>query len=180
MDINEIKSALDRIPVGQSDFEFENFFLDTFPTPARQLIAVMLEIEETYNEQQQLQRQLSLGDIADVTLVERDLTRAQQKLNQLTKWYNDIPADTRNEILDNFENEEPTYWSIALGKKAAIELLTNRQTSFDTMMAMSKLPVPAFEESVRICSRYAALIRTTTESVERSIPNTLTGLAQAQ
>ena len=50
MNISEIVQALNNISIAESNFEFENFFLETFPTKSRQLVAVMAEIEKLYSQ----------------------------------------------------------------------------------------------------------------------------------
>jgi len=172
MNITEISKHLDQINTGQSDFEFENFFIETFPTRARQLVAVMLEIEDLHS-------QITAAELSGNTQITvRKLTQLKQKLNRLYNWYESIPAKERTEILKNYENEESAYWTNVLGRQAAIEVLTDQKTSAETMNNMSNLPVDEFEEAVRICSKYTALIQDTTESVENSLANNITGIPQ--
>ena len=179
MSILEISKALNSIPTAQSDFEFENFFIETFPTRARQLVAVMLEIEKLYAEK--LDLELSINNDSnnnDDIVLKRRLITTTQKLNRLHNWYATIPSKERNEILKNYENEEPTYWANVLGRRAAMEVLTDQRTSKETMDAMSNLPVNEFEESVRICVKYVSLIRNTTEDAEYTMESHITGLPQ--
>lgn len=156
--INEITTELDKLPTSRTQYEFENFHVESYPTQARQLIAVMKEIERL---------RLELFQHSDSQ--HRSYTELKTELNQALEWYNAIPADTRRVILDNFENQEGQYWAKYLGREAAIEMITIGRTSKETMDKMASLPVSDFEEAVKICVRYASLIKDTTSSVETSL-----------
>jgi len=180
MNISEITEALDNFAtVEQSNFEFENFFLDNYPTKARQLIAVMLDMEKTHAELLDLKNELAIADKPGVKiLLHRAVDSTDKKLSRLYEWYSAIPSQDRTSILENFENEEPEYWSHVLGRKTALEILSNQRTSNATMDAMTKLPVDDFEEAVRVCIKYTALIRHTSESVENSMEMSVLGNPQ--
>lgn len=181
-DFIEVQKQLDQLPLGLTKFEFENFFLESHPTPARQLTAVMLEIENVYAQITRLKKDLSQG-VAHYTNVphkpieyHRQLAILTQKYTLLTTWYNKINSQMRTAILKEYESQEEDYWANYLGRQAALELLSLGRVSKETMDKMSSLPVNAFEDTVRICTRYASLIKNTTQIVEDSMSSDVTGL----
>jgi hypothetical protein len=165
MDITEIIKILNSIPTGRSDYEFEHFFLEAYPTPARQIVAVMKEIEQLRAQIDKLE-----GSYDDSHIdTRRTITELNQKYQQAVAWYSDIDPDMRNAIISEYSDQESEYWSNYLGRQAALELMTIGRTTKDTMDKMTCLPVDAFEDAARICIRYAALIKNTTAEVEETL-----------
>jgi hypothetical protein len=167
MDIQQLSAALTKLPLGRSAYEFENLFLEKYPTTARRLVAVMLEIERISNI-------LNNDNFGLMSLREHE--NLKQQLNQLEGYYNNISVDERKEILDNYELEESEYWCNVYGRSAAIELITLGRVKPETMDQMSKLPATDFEQAVIVCVRYANLIRKTTSDVEQSLGINVEGL----
>jgi len=180
MNILEISQALNNIYISQSNYEFENFFLETYPTKSRQLVAVMVEIEKLYSQHFSLTESLNSGlvDSAHTTMLQREIHSIKQKLDRLHNWYQAVPADERSAILANYEAEEPIYWANVLGRAAALEVLSTQHASKDTMDAISNLPLDDFEEAIRICNKYSLLLRNTVEDVENNMVTTVTGVPQ--
>ena len=177
MDINEISDALDGLHVDCSEYEFQNFFLETYPTSARQLIAVMQEIERLHAHQLTLKYDLECTSLpGKKMLLQRELRNIKKRYEQLIFWYDQIDPDMRRAILNSFDSQEPEYWANHLGRQAALELLTMGRSSKKTMDMMSNLPIDAFEEAVRICLRYANLIKDTTSGVEQAMGVSITGM----
>jgi hypothetical protein len=166
MDINEITKILDSLPTGRSDYEFEHFFLESQPTPARQIVSVMREIEFLHSEVERLSSEQKTEGQLDVR---RLIIETTQKLDQAVAWFDNIDPDMRNAIISEYSAQEGEYWSNYLGRQAAIELLTIGKTTKETMNRMSCLPVESFEDAVRICVRYASLIKNTTAAVEETL-----------
>lgn len=184
MDINEITSLLDNLPIGRSSYEFQNFFLESHLTPARQMVEVMKEMEFLHARINELERIINpmerfgmenAGEHDNVH-VRRELQISRQKYQQLEEWYNSISADDRATLLSRYEQEEPTYWTNHLGRRAAIELLTTGRSSDETLDMMSLMPQEDFEQTVRICTRYARLIQDITTVAESSITNRTSGM----
>lgn len=173
MNISEISTLLDTLSTGMSDYEFENFFLESFPTSSRQLVSAMKRIEELHFQIEILRNSIdnAKNDLEDLrnALDRRKLFEMQKQYDQLVFWYQSIDPEIRKKLVDSYEEQEPEYWANYLGRQAAIELLTIGRTTKETMDKMSNLPVDAFEESVRVCTRYAQLIKDTTASVEESL-----------
>lgn len=157
--INQIKNSLDKFSTFESKYEFENFFINQFTTPARQLIAVMQEMEKLHDE---------IYNTTTIGLYNtREITLKRKKFNMLLDWYNEI--DNPDDILRNFENEEPIYWSSYLGRTSAIELLTYGATTKSTMEKMSLLPLSDFEEAVKYCVKFASMIKSITQATEEEM-----------
>lgn len=159
--LNQIRKNLENISTGHSKFEFEAFVLEAYPTPARQLVAVMKRIEEIYS---------TIESMSTLSTLENDhnyrtLTELQNELKILSDWYNERP--NKEEILKRFDAEEPEYWAYVLGRMAAIEVLSLGKTSKETMNKMSHLPEKQYETAVQTCVRYTTLISSITENVEQ-------------
>jgi hypothetical protein len=170
MDIVEITDLLDTVPTGRTRFELEYFTLEAYPTSSRQLVAAMREIEELDARlkvwTERMANETSEGELM---FMHREKKVIEQQLSQLAEWYDRINPSMRSEILKCFESEEPEYWATYLGRQAAIELLTIGKTTKDTMDKMASLPEETFEDAVRVCIRYAAMIKETTMMVESSV-----------
>ena len=85
MNISEIVQALNNISIAESNFEFENFFLETFPTKSRQLVAVMAEIEKLYSQHLNLTESFKSQVMYDrnVIILQREISSIKQKLDRL-------------------------------------------------------------------------------------------------
>ena len=78
--------------------------------------------------------------------------------------------------MKNFENEEPEYWTTVLGRQAALEILSQKQTNPDTMDKMIRLPTDLYETATRICNEYITMVTEVTESVEASMQQKVDGV----
>lgn len=69
----------------------------------------------------------------------------------------------------NWEKYEAEYWVDTLGKIAAIEILTQGSTSYDTMMKMVKLPEDLYIRATQICVKLANTVKEATVTAEEAI-----------
>lgn len=174
MNIEEISKMLDELPLGNTEYEFENFHLESVPTTSRQLVSIMLEIEELYSEKLRLENELHGKNSRQSTKnwetirIHRSLKIVEQKLAQRYDWYQRLEPTMRKSALAEYERQEHDYWANYLGRQAALEILTIGRTSKDTMEKMASLPVESFEDAVSICVRFANLVKDTTAVVESS------------
>ena len=157
----------------RSDFEFETFFLGKWPTPARQMIGVMEEILKVSAELAELQN----NPVQPTEILKRrKILVASKNLDQLQTWWQGFTSKERIAILKNFENEEPEYWTTVLGRQAALEILSQKQTNPDTMDKMIRLPTDLYETATRICNEYITMVTEVTESVEASMQQKVDGV----
>lgn len=174
MNIEEISEILDDLPLGNTEYEFENFCLETIPTTSRQLVSVMMEIEDLYAEKQRLEGEISAKTPKqsikewDRIKINRQLKIVEQKLDQRYSWYQKMEPVVRKATLADYERQEHDYWANYLGRQAALEILTTGRTSKPTMEKMASLPIESFEDAVSICVRFANLVKDTTAVVESS------------
>lgn len=184
MNIEEISKILDGLPLGGTNYEFENFSLETIPTTARQLVSVLKDIEDLHIEKLKLEHSLSNKNFISAAeewekpRIKRSIAIIEHKLEQRYKWYQQIDPAIRDAILGEYEQQEHDYWANYLGKQAAIEILTIGRTSKETMEKMASLPVEAFEDAVSICVRFATLVKETTATVESNTSYTPPGLPE--
>lgn len=181
MNIEEISEILDELPLGNTEYEFENFCLETIPTTSRQLVSMMLEIEDLYAEKQRLESELSSKAPKqqikewEKIRINRSLKIVEQKLEQRYAWYQKMEPVVKKATLAEYERQEHDYWSNYLGRQAALEILTTGRTSKETMEKMASLPIESFEDAVSICIRFANLVKDTTAVVESSTGISNTG-----
>ena len=160
----------------RSDFEFETFFLGQYPTPARQMIAVMEEILKV-SKQIFVLENTEVDEDEEFTK-KQNIINAKKNLLQLEDWYQGFTAKERELILKKFEGEESEYWVNVLGKRAAIEVLAQKHISTETMNQLIKLPRELFETATSICNEYINMVTTITEEVENSMENFVNGVPE--
>jgi hypothetical protein len=181
MNIADISDILNRFHLGPTPYELENFFIDSFSSRPRQLVAVLERLEELYCQQLELANAISLSEdeISPIRL-QRQLQKITNEYNRLQDWYNNqnIDEGELQYFIDTYEGDDLNYWVTHLGRLAAIEIITYGKVKFETMDKMSLLPASDFEEAVRICNRYANLIRSTTAAVEASMTNASEGISE--
>jgi hypothetical protein len=175
MNCDQITKELDNLTRPRSDFEFEMFFLGQYPTPARQLIAVMEEMEKYATIIQTLQSGVESTHSEGITKW-RKIDKANKIYNQLNDWYQKFTPTERAEILKNFENEEPEYWANVLGRRTALEVLSQKQASVETMDQMIKLPRELFETATAVCNDYIQMITDVIKNVEERLDNPVLGV----
>jgi maltooligosyltrehalose synthase len=120
IDISKIIEFYQSVNSGYSQYELDNFLIETCPTPARQLIMVMEKILELQDPL------LKESSFQNTTTYYKGLAQ----LNKLVEWYQNV-KNPQN-VLRQFEAEEPEYWAHTLGRQAAIEILSIGKTSLDT------------------------------------------------
>lgn len=177
MNIEQITEILNKVQTERSDYEFENFFLESYPTPAKRIVAVLQEIENIHADRLDLQAEMTnTNKQGEKIKTLRKLKNLESRYTQLMLWLETVDQEEIKNISTNINAEESEYWVNHLGRTAAIEILTIGRSSKATMDMMACLPVDAFEDAVRICVRYANLIKQTTETVEAKLSNEMGGL----
>jgi hypothetical protein len=167
MKLNEVTEILNSLPIGRSQFEFKNFFIDAYPSSARCIAAALIELENLHiskidNLDKQKKKTTST---ADKIRINRQIKIIDNQISQLETFFatiNTVDIPTSNE----YEQQERNYWINILGKQAAIELLTSDRINQTTMNQMISLPQPDFLESVKICIDSIKLIKNTTDHLE--------------
>lgn len=150
----------------RSDFEFETFFLGKWPTPARQMIGVMEEILKVSAELAELQN----NPVQPTEILKRrKILVASKNLDQLQNWWQQFSKKERSAILKNFENEEAEYWASVIGRQAAVEILSQKQTTMETMDKMVQLPTDIYEYATEICNNYINMVTAITSKVEQQM-----------
>jgi hypothetical protein len=175
MDIKRVSEILDSISIEKSNFEFENFYLESSLTPARQVVTALQDFENLTAKQLELEAKLSTEKVFSAPspwekmLLSRQLKIVEKQLEKIAKWLNSIDTNTLDSLSAAYEIEEDLYWTNYLGRQSAIEIMTIGRVSKETMHQMALLPVDTFKECVNICIRYANLIKDTTGEVEASM-----------
>jgi len=157
MDINKL---LKNIPIGRSQYEFDNFIIGSSNSAARQVRALLLEKEEA-------ERQLAqLADHPDTT---RYADTLKKELSQIDEFLGQFDEEQIAAVLSNFEDEEGDYWAETLGKAAAIEVLTIDKVSPETLARLALLPIEDYKTSVEFTNRIIQYIKQTTAQLEKEL-----------
>ena len=157
MDINKL---LKNIPIGRSQYEFDNFIIGSSNSAARQVRALLLEKEEA-------ERQLAqLADHSDTT---RYADTLKKELSQIDEFLGQFDEEQIAAVLSNFEDEEGDYWAETLGKAAAIEVLTIDKVSPETLARLALLPIEDYKTSVEFTNRIIQYIKQTTAQLEKEL-----------
>lgn len=166
MKLETVSKILDDLPIGRSEFEFKNFFIDAYPSSARLHAAALLELENLHISKIDLDDKLANSALsaAEQLRAHRQLAIIQNQIDQLSKFFTSVDfTDLANK--DLYEKQESEYWINALGKQAAVELLTTERVSTATMNQMINLSPNDFLASVRICVDSVKLIKNTTDGL---------------
>ena len=86
--INKVKDLLSTVQHSESNYQFNNFFLENYPTPARRLVAVMRKIVE-------LEPYTTTPFNTDQIIM----------FKNCVEYYESVK--NKEEVLANFEKEEP-------------------------------------------------------------------------
>jgi hypothetical protein len=148
--------------------------LETAPYPGETMFQV-----ETFNDKEGAGYARYIIDVVNrVRKIDSDLeneTRTFEKncltheRAKLIDFLENQDHDVVKSAVDNFEKTESEYWTRYLGKKAAIEILTNNRVSADTMSMMVKLSEDDYKQVTQICVKLASAITQATKEAEEEI-----------
>lgn len=167
MKLHEATDILNNLPIGRSQFEFKNFFIDAYPSNARLFAAALIEFENLHISKMENLEKLSKESVseADQIRINRQLNIIENQITQLTAYFDKINQEEMPDATE-YENQESKYWRNILGKQAAVELLTTDRISTPTMNQMVNLPHLDFIESVKICIESIKLIKNFTDHLQ--------------
>ena len=168
MDLLEISKKLDNLPIGRSKFEFQNFFIDAYPTTARLIAAALIEMENLHIRRMEIAYEIQENNLSESQKLKnhRQLNIIENQLSQLNDWWKTLPENVQNTTNAEFEKQESSYWVKVLAKQAAMELLTTDRTSTGTMTQMSNLDDESFKKSVKLCIEFMKIIKETSSTIE--------------
>lgn len=159
MDINKL---LKNIPIGRSQYEFDNFVIGSSNAAARQVRALLVDKEEYVRK---------LAHLVDSVDDPRYVDRMKKELAQIDEFLGQFDEEQISSVLSNFEDEEGDYWAETLGKAAAVDVLTNDKVSAETLANLALLPIEDFKTSVEITNKIIQYIRQTTTQLEKELFN---------
>jgi hypothetical protein len=94
---------------------------------------------------------------------------AQANIQVLTNWLNGFDQTKLANVVANWQDSESSYWVDALGKKAAIEIISENKISKDTMEKMTMLPEQDYIRATQLCVKLANAIKGATVKAEEAI-----------
>lgn len=156
----DITQLLKNIPIGRSQYEFDNFVIGSSNSAARQVRTLLLEKEE-YERQ--------IAQLANTPDTSRYTDAALKELAQINEFLGQFDEEQIASVLSNFEDEEGEYWAETLGKAAAVEVLTNDKVSTETLSKLALLPIEDFKTSVEITNKIIQYIKQTTAQLEKEL-----------
>jgi hypothetical protein len=151
----DVKKLLATVPIGRSQYEFDNFVTGGANSEARYVRDLLLEKEQLERAVQETSEDFRQND------------RYQKELAQVNAVLNSFTEEQIEATLANFEAEEGQYWAAYLGKIAAIESLTLDRPTPETLDKLALLPIEDFKNSVIITNRIMEYIRSTTARIEQ-------------
>jgi hypothetical protein len=104
-------------------------------------------------------------------------SRKLTKLNSLElsdenlKLYEDeiLDGEEKSAVMARAEADDRLHWITAIGKKAAVDLLTLGKVQPEHMLEMSALPLDDFREAVKIATGTARKLNDVTAEAEREL-----------
>lgn len=156
----DITQLLKNIPIGRSQYEFDNFIIGSSNSAARQVRALLVDKEEYERNLAQI---TTHGDHS------RYSDQISKELAQIDEFLGQFDQEQIESVLANFEDEEGAYWAETLGKAAAVEVLTNDKVSAQTLAKLALLPIEDFKSSVEITNNIIQYIKQTTAKLEKEL-----------
>ena len=168
---DEISKILDNLPIYRTNFEFKNFWIDTYPTSARLIASVLAEMELLHINKENLVLSLEKADLpaGEIRRNRRQIKIIDQQLEQFNNWWQKLSDQEKNIDANLLEKQEKEHWIKFLARQSAIELLTTDRVSTQTMSKMTNLDDNDFAASVKLCIEFMRMIKTTTVNIESII-----------
>lgn len=106
---------------------------------------------------------------SQVTGTSYEKQSVEANIQVLKNWLDGFdPAKLAN-VVAKWEDSESSYWVDALGKKAAIEIISENKISKDTMEKMTMLPEQDYIRATQLCVKLANAIKAATVKAEEDI-----------
>lgn len=156
----DTKKLLKNVPIGRTQYEFDNFVVGASNSAARQVRDLLVEKEE-------LERQVS--EFGVEAAGSRYADDVNKRLAQIDSFLGQFDEEQLANVLDNLEAEEGDHWAETLGRAAAIEVLTTDKISQETLTKMALLPIEDYTKSVEVSNRIIQYIKQTTSQIERDM-----------
>lgn len=155
MDITAIDTLLSAHCTHQSQWEFENFFLEQQGEFAgRRAQAVLARRRE-------LAQLLAVGTVPHL---HQDLLK---EAGQLDQWLDTRGSDQLALDLAGLEAEEAAYWPERLGREAAVNLLSRGQVSKEVMTRAVLLSEEGYRKFAETCGSITHVITSASREVEQ-------------
>ncbi len=156
MDIREI---LKTVSTRQSQWEFDNFIIESFGIHKPRAILSLL------NRRRELQDALDDMNLASHT----NRTDQQEMLiecGRIDAWLNQHTEDEIRTELAKLEEGEAAFWAEDLGRQCAVDLLTQGRASKEVMSRAVLLPEAQYRKFAETCGTIMHVIDTVTREVE--------------
>ena len=157
MDIREI---LKTVSTRQSQWEFDNFIIESFGLHKPRAILSLL------NRRRELQDALDDMNLASHT----NRTDHQEILiecGRIDTWLNQHTEEEICAELAKLEADEADFWAEDLGRQCAVDLLTTGRGSKEVMSRAVLLPEAQYRKFAETCGTIMHVINTVTSEVER-------------
>ena len=157
MDIREI---LKTVSTRQSQWEFDNFIIESFGVHKPRAILSLL------NRRRELQDALDDMSLASHT----NQTNHQEMMiecGRIDAWLNQHTQEEFRAELDKQEADEADFWAEDLGRQCAVDLLTSGRGSKEVMGRAVLLPEAQYRKFAETCGTIMHVINTVTREVEQ-------------
>lgn len=152
---NKFESIINSCPYSTqfSRFEQENFNSPSSPGYPRYVIGLINQYRKIESDFEFESRNFE----RNVLMEEKGRIESILREQDIEKMENAIA---------NWQQVEAEYWTDTLGKIAAIEILTQGKTSYETMLKMVKLPTELYVKATQVCLKLANAVKDTTVKAE--------------
>jgi hypothetical protein len=155
----DIREILKTVSTRQSQWEFDNFIIESFGIHKPRAILSLL------NRRRELQDALDDMNLASHT----NRTDQQEMLiecGRIDAWLNQHAEDEIRTELAKLEEGEAAFWAEDLGRQCAVDLLTQGRASKEVMSRAVLLPEAQYRKFAETCGTIMHVIDTVTREVE--------------
>jgi hypothetical protein len=155
----DIREILKTVSTRQSQWEFDNFIIESFGIHKPRAILSLL------NRRRELQDALDDMNLASHT----NRTDQQEMLiecGRIDAWLNQHTEDEIRTELAKLEEGEAAFWAEDLGRQCAVDLLTQGRASKEVMSRAVLLPEAQYRKFAETCGTIMHVIDTVTREVE--------------
>lgn len=159
MDIEQVRQLLKGRSTAQSRWEFVNFVLEPYGDYQGRAAQAVLA-----------RRRAIADQLADMALNSAQARTLAEELNaeaaDLDRWLDQHSPEELNQMLEGMEDQEADYWPEHLGRKAAVDLISEGRVGREVMSQAVLLSEDGYRKFTEVCGNITYVINSITREVE--------------
>jgi hypothetical protein len=159
VDIEQVRTLLKGRCTGQSRWQFVNFVLEPYGDFQGRAAQAVLARRRAIADQLE---DMALNSATNRSLAE-ELTAEAQVLD---RWLDQYSPEELTRMLDSMEDQESDYWPEHLGRRAAVDLISEGKVSREVMNQAVLLSEDGYRKFAEVCGNITYVINTITREVE--------------